>query len=107
MTFLNELKIADPGDNGSRPLPFFRHLRANWQDLFAEHRAERLALEVAPFVVISRRTDVRDAPSRPSTLRVTCRPHMDPSVGPFAARSVNGFAPDHGRRSDSLRAAPS
>ncbi|SFE80021.1 Cytochrome P450 [Methylobacterium sp. yr596] len=83
MTFLDEFGSIDPENGPARTAVFFRHLRADWRGLFAELRAERPILDLAPFAVVSRWSDVMDALSRPSTFQVTYRPHMDPSVGPF------------------------
>jgi cytochrome P450 len=62
---------------------FFEWLNADWRGLFAELRLRRPILDIPPFLVVTRWSDVVDTLSRSWTFQVPYRPKMDPSVGPF------------------------
>ncbi len=83
MSFLEDCDALPASDGPGRASLFFASLRTDWRTLFAELREKRPILELPPFVVVSRWSDVIDTLSRPSIFQVTYRPHMDPSVGPF------------------------
>ncbi len=83
MSFLESCDALSASDATGRASLFFASLRTDWRALFAELREKRPILELPPFVVVSRWSDVIDTLSRPSIFQVTYRPHMDPSVGPF------------------------
>ena len=83
MSFLEACDALPESDGPGRASLFLVSLRSDWRALFAELREKRPILELPPFVVVSRWSDVIGILSRPSVFQVTYRPHMDPSVGPF------------------------
>ena len=81
MSFVDELD--ETPDEESRAQLFLRWQTTDPRGLYADLRLRRPILNIKPFVVVTRWSDVIDTLSRSQTFQVPYRPKVDDSVGPF------------------------